>query len=318
MGRATEDIIIRLQNDFSALNILSLFKDAGVMEKMDEPDEFEFSQLVYLRSTTGEVYGKAERDFVKNIDKVFVFPEESKKLGKEKIVCRVVAADLSNMSPDIYSAVMFMKIAIKALDGWILFLLRLSDGLHFGMRIYERDEKKNCTICETQFIENVLDELSWNDDNYDFLSFYNSMLEAVTPKDLSRMDFDLIAIKRMGYRLDYIEGLTAVGEQLGLDFSYEIERYKSWYEEEIENAFFAEYEDALEDTKNIKSSQVNTLEILFEAEELEKVIQEKEEKNIWDVAPAIEKYNGEVIPTDLVKNDPEAIIRLLKAKKGII
>ena len=88
--------------------------------------------------------------------------------------------------------------------------------------------------------------------------------------------------------------------------------------QEIENAFFAEYEDALEDTKNIKSSQVNTLEILFEAEELEKVIQEKEEKNIWDVAPAIEKYNGEVIPADLVKNDPEAIIRLLKAKKGII
>ena len=70
----------------------------------------------------------------------------------------------------------------------------------------------------------------------------------------------------------------------------------------------------------IESSKINTMEILFEAEEIEKFSSLSEEK-YNNMLKQNEKDNIEEIVIDketkALLNDPEDIIKMLKKKRGI-
>lgn len=317
MRQEIEDAVVKLNSDFSASNLANFMKRAGWSEIAFEPEAVDFNRFVFLQSSSDEVYGRIERQFISQIKSIFVFPETHKSIARGSIICSVVAVDLSDSYPDIYGAVLFMKIVTKVLDGWTLFILQLSDGIHIGMRVFDRDEKKNCILCEKDALEDVLDEIMWQDGNRSFLPFYNSLLEVIRPQDKNLLDYDEAAVKRRGIQYDYIDTLREISIDFNLDFSYEIERYTNWYEKAVDNTFYSDLEDALDALREIKSSRVNTLEMLFEAEELERITNENEQKYLSTISQQQTTPSYDFSGLESVKNDPEAMIKMLKANKGI-
>ena len=71
----------------------------------------------------------------------------------------------------------------------------------------------------------------------------------------------------------------------------------------------------------IESSRINTMEMLFEAEEMEKLASEAEQRNETMLMQntAEEENNSEEIDTETkaLLDDPESMIKLLKKKRGI-
>ncbi len=317
MGQEIDELVTQLNNDFSALNLKKLMGAAGVVAESSRPQSINFNQLVYLISNTDEVYGKIERSYITEVNTIFVFPDVPWTISRGSINCRVVAADLTSTSADVYSAVLFMKIINKALEGWTLFVLRLCDGIHIGMRTFDRDDSRTCMIGDIDSLSTFFDEIIWVDRQSGFLELYNAALEVLTPEVLSKTDYDEAAIRKRGYQYEYSEGLRLLGKRINIDFSVEIERYRKWFENDVDQNFFREVEEALEALKEVKSSKVNTLEMLFEAEELEKINQDIEERYIQTHS---EEYHSEIDTNfmNMVNNDPEAMIKLLKARKGIM
>ena len=70
----------------------------------------------------------------------------------------------------------------------------------------------------------------------------------------------------------------------------------------------------------VESSRINTIEMLFEAEEMEKLALEAEQRNeMMLMQNSVEDDKSEEIDTKTkaLLEDPESMIKLLKKKRGI-
>ena len=305
----------KLNNEFSASSLAKLLMESGLTEVEIKPETVPFNQFVFLRSKSDEIYGEQERSLIQRLETIFLFPEFRKNVTKGVVPCCAVAVDLQSVGADIHTAVLFMKIVLKAYDGWVLFIIRMEDGIHIGMRTYEND---NCTLCETTQVSEIMDDLAWCMGLKDFIPFYSDLYELIKPVDTNLKDYDELAIRLRGVQYGYIESLEDIEKWLHLDLSYAIRSYRKWFDEDFSYSFIQELDDALEALKDIKSTKVNTLEMLFEAEELEKLVKDKEEGEqltLSSFSPIND--NSEDESTKMSGKDPEEMIKILKARRGI-
>ena len=118
----------------------------------------------------------------------------------------------------------------------------------------------------------------------------------------------------------YIEELQDLEAQLGVSFAREIERCFFENEEPEELPYCEKVKECEEYLFKIESSRVNTMEILFEAEEMERLASEAEQKN----DEMLQQNNGDENTesdideeTKALLDDPEGMIKMLKKKRGI-
>ena len=318
MEQGIGEFIEKLNSEFSASNLEKLLAFVGAIDTGVKAECISFNQYVFLRSSADEIYGEQERKMIQQLETLYMFPETKKNVARGVVTSRTIAADLTGIGGDIHSAVLFMKIVIKAFDGWPIFILRLSDGIHIGMRLYERDHKKNCTLSEATQVEEILENYMWSAGMKEFLTAYSIMYETVAPVDESAKDYDEMAVRRRGVQYEYIESLESIAHYMHLDASYAIRCYKEWFDKEKPYPFYMELQDALEDLQDIKSSKVNTMEMLFEAEELERISYDSEQKYMQTLSSI--KYDDDKSSEALSMSgkDPEEMIKLLKERRGII
>ncbi|MDD6825686.1 MAG: hypothetical protein PUE12_06165 [Oscillospiraceae bacterium] len=312
------EFIEKLNNEFSASNLEKLLTFVGAIDTGVKAERISFNQYVFLRSSTDEIYGEQERKMIQQLETLFMFPETKKTVARGGVASRTIAADLTGIGGDIHGAVLFMKIVIKAFDGWPIFILRLSDGIHIGMRLYERDQKKNCTLSEATQVEEILGNYMWSAGMKEFLTAYSIMYETVTPVDESAKDYDEMAVRRRGVQYEYIESLESIAHYMHLDTSYAIRCYKEWFDKEKSYPFYMELQDTLENLQDIKSSKVNTLEMLFEAEELERISYDSEQKYMQTLSSITYDDDKSSEALSISGKDPEEMIKLLKERRGII
>lgn len=318
MEQEIGEFIEKLNSEFSASNLEKLLTFVGAIDTRVKAERISFNQYVFLRSSTDEIYGEQERKMIQQLGTLFMFPETKKTVARGVVASRTIAADLTEIGGDIHSAVLFMKIVIKAFDGWPIFILRLSDGIHIGMRLYERDQKKNCTLSEVTQVEEILGNYMWSAGMKEFLAAYSIMYETVAPVDESAKDYDEMAVRRRGVQYEYIESLESIAHYMHLDTSYAIRCYKEWLDKEKSYPFYMELQDTLEDLQDIKSSKVNTLEMLFEAEELERISYDSEQKYMQTLSSITYDDDKSSEALSMSGKDPEEMIKLLKERRGII
>lgn len=317
MGQEISECLNELNIEFSASNASRLLRESGVINSGEIGRKERLSKLVFLHSDKDEIYSGQEMQFIEQVGDIYIFPEFLKEMSRGNMTCRYICADLSWLENDIHTAVFFMKIIIKALAGFTIFILKLSDGIHIGIRTFEKKEYKNCTICENERVEEVLEMLLWqNADN--FLDYYTGIAENVSPMEPLDYDYDEKVIRRRGLQYSYIEGLRNIESLYHVDLSHEIDRYFDWFEERIETSYKEEIEEVLFELKNIKSSKVNTLEMLFEADELEKLSIEADER--YDISFESSDNENEV-DIEMIEeygDNPEEMIKKLKMKHGLL
>ena len=125
-------------------------------------------------------------------------------------------------------------------------------------------------------------------------------------------------IHRIAY--SYIEELQNLEKILWVSFAKEIDRVFHAYDRIECLAYGDRVEENKESLFPIVSSRVNTMEMLFDAEEMERLASEAEMKNneMLQRGKADQKET-EILDaeTKALLDDPENIIRLLKKKRGL-
>ena len=280
--------------------------------------ERHYPRMVYIEGKNDEVYSKLERDFIESVPNVYVSTDFSMSSKRGYITCRYFAIDLTSSMDALFEAILFMKITIKAFTCYPVFLFKMPDGIRLGMRTFEKDSWNNCLMCRD--IKETIQEIG--DDCYidNFMTFYVILKNALEPAFYDVKDFDTEIILRRGIDYYYINYLLEFQKDTGFDMSYAIERYKDSFlelaEEEKEEGFYENFFEIERSLENVRSFQINTLELLFEADEVE-----KEAADMKFITADYTHYDRtSKHDTGLIAkygDDLEGLIKRLKQKKGI-
>ena len=133
----------------------------------------------------------------------------------------------------------------------------------------------------------------------------------------------VISQKKRGVKLSYPKMLSELEMIYSVNLNYERERYFRSFEEHQIIKYSDIINDTLESLSFIKSSKVNTLEMLFEAEEIALISDRVEEENKSIFTKQYGNNSGFDLDYEEDKkmkeylDDPGKMIVLLKQKKGL-
>ena len=321
---ACDDFVLSVYENFTIYKVLELLLPTGLL--IDKSIQFEgsFENYVFLKGNKDEVYSKQEIEFISEIGNVFIFRDFFKKTRKGLIPCRVLA--VKSTRPDSTSfSIAFTQIANKAIDGFNICLIISEDGLVFTCRKYEGDSVSKYHISEVirteQQMEEMIDGLIFSTDYADFIDYYACLRDSIKYRIVSQ-DYasKLKRANKIPYK--YIEELQAIEAETGLSFAGEIERAFWGKSDDWQESYDQHVIECEELLFPIRSSRVNTMEMLFEAEEMEQMAEQNEQKNedlMSRPIPTSEERklnDADDISIALLK-DPAAIIKVLKKKRGL-
>ena len=279
-------------------------------------------KFVFLKGNTSEVYSKSEIDFIDGIVDFCVFGEFYKKTKRATIPCRVVSARIDNL--DIISGgIVFTKIMNKALDGLNIGIVLSEEGILFTGRLFEQGNSIGCFVSnlirtEIQY-EEIASELIFGDLYDGFIEYYSYIKSVLHyTEEVVPYGDTLRGAHRVPYM--YVEELQDLEEHIGVSFAREIERCLIEDDEPRELPYSEQVKECEEYLFKIESSRVNTMEILFEAEEMERLASEAEQKNdeMLQQSKVDENEENDIDEeTKALLDDPEGMIKMLKKKRGI-
>lgn len=316
LGLSANEVIEELNNDFCAFQVAEFLEKLGFLQDKQSCVTEDLQKLIFLQGNQEEVYTVSERKFIERVGEVYAFPEFYKKIKRGNMPCRFIAVDLSRWQDDIYYSVFFMKIIIKAFSDFSIFVIKSNDGIHLGARLFDETEWKNCILSKSNDLPDILDEAVWENDTDNFVDFYNSLIEAIAPVTDNHIGYDEKILKSRGVQAGYIDMLNEVENIYGESVLDELERYKDTFEEVEEQGFTEILEECMEDLKYICTTKVNTIEMLFEAEELEKIAEKTEAQRDTDFE-SFSNSESNYIELEGLDDDPEVIIKKLKSLRGL-
>ena len=317
-----DDFVLNAYQEYSVDTVANLLLPTGFLIDRTTQYSGSLEKFVFLKGNTSEVYLKSEIDFIDGIVDFCIFRDFYKKTRKGMIPCRIVSAKIDNM--DIISAgIAFTKIVNKAIDGLNIGFVISEEGILFTGRLFEQGDNIGCYVSnliktEEQYDE-IVAELIFGDIYDSFIDYY-SYIKSVMHYTEETVPYGdtLRGAHRIPYA--YIEELQDLEARLGVSFTGEIERCFFENEEPEELPYCEKIKECEEYLFMIESSRVNTMEILFEAEEMERLALEVEQKN----DEMLQQNNGDENTesnideeTKALLDDPEGMIKMLKKKRGI-
>lgn len=312
--------------DCKETDITNVLADAGLVNENNPRLSCTMEKLVYVYGNSNEVYSPAEIGFTESVDKVLVYSDFFKKLNKGSMVCRVIAAVINCAGYDALKAcVSFEKIINKAFDGYNVFFFVTEDSVWFGCRIFDKKEKRDCTISkpikDEETFEQLCGEIAFSNSTEEFMEFYNQFMRAIACEEMSYDDFENQIIRRRGMQFSYLEEMDRLERDTGINMSGERERYFHMFEDIPEISFPELLEEVEESLSFIKSNRVNTYEMLFEADEMMRQAEDAERENDRIAQQLGSDYSRDASQmdkdTEKLLENPEEMVKALKKRKGI-
>lgn len=280
-------------------------------------------QFVFLKGNASEVYTKSELDFIDGVVEFCVFKDFYKKTQRGMIPCRVVSAKIDSNMDIISAGIVFTKIMNKAMDGMNIGFVVGEEGILLTGRLFEQRDNIGCFISdliktEEQYSE-MASELLFCDLYTDFIEYYSYI------KNIIHYHEEVLPYgekSRSAHRVPYayIDELYDLEKYLGISFAREIDRSFNGNSDPIELPYGDRVKECEEYLFKIESSRVNTMEMLFEAEEMEKLANEAEKKNDemlqQNTTSDVEDHEIDE-ETKALLSDPEYMIKMLKKQRGI-
>lgn len=317
-----DDFVLNVYQEYSVDTVADLLFPTGFLIDGTPQYSGSLDRFVFLKGNTSEVYSKSEIDFIEGIVDFCVFSDFYKNIRKGMIPCRIISAKIDNK--DIVSAgIAFTKIMNKAIDGLNIGFIVSDEGFLFTGRLFEQGNNIGCYVSDLIKTEEQYDEIAAEliygnlyENFVDYYSYIKSVIHYT--EDTVPFEDTLRGAHKIPYT--YIEELQDLEARLGVSFAGEIER--CFFENtELEDLPYCEkVKECEEYLFKIESSRVNSMEILFEAEEMERLASEAEQKNdeMLQQNSGDENTQNEIDEeTKALLDDPEGMIKMLKKKRGI-
>ena len=292
------------------MGLLSL-EDKGLVETME--------RYIYFSGDEQEVYTKEERTFISIIDNVFIYNESLKKIENGHIPCRIIATEFEYFD-ELKGALFFMKEINKAIDGFNLFIIKINHKVFVGMRMFDKDT--DCLLSKPleyyKDFSEMYGQLSFVNNSDRFIDYYQSLLLALDDSKDCFRDYDQDVIIRKGIQYDYLNELNDIGNLYDLDFTKERERYYNSFDDFADDNFYAKVKEKMSDLDFIKSTKTNSMELLFDAEEMLEMSRKTYETNVkLEDNLHIESEDDAIEEMSDYMDDPEELIKHLRKIKGI-
>ena len=285
-------------------------------------------KLVFMYGESSEVYSPAEIRFIEGIDNVLVYQEFTKTLNSGDMKCRAIATKMNTSDHDsLRACVSFEKIIDKALDGFNIFFFVTEDSVFWGCRIFDKTGKRDCALStpikEGYIFEQLVDDLAFLTRFDSFMQYYSNFRMIISEGQDDYEDYEQMILRRRGMQISYLEEIDKIEHDIGVDMSRERERYQSMFYDEPKESFISLLKEVEENLSFIKSTRVNTYELLYEADEMIRQAELTEAENAKLAAQADIRSSNNFTDTEAddeataLLNDPEEIIKLLKMRRGI-
>lgn len=318
-----DDFVLNAYQEYSVDTVANLLLPTGFLTDRTTQYSGNLKGFVFLKGNTSEVYSKSEIDFIDGIVDFCIFRDFYKKTRKGMIPCRIVSVKIDNNMDIVSSGIAFTKIMNKTIDGLNIGFVIGEEGILFTGRLFEQEDNIGCYVSNLIKTEEQYDEIVADlifGDLYDSFIDYYSYIKSVIHYTEETVPYGdpLKSAHRIPYT--YIEELQDLEAQLGVSFAREIERCFFENEAPEELPYCEKVEECEVYLFKIESSRVNTMEILFEAEEMERLASEAEQKNDEMLQQNNDDENEESgmdEETRALLDDPEVMIKILKKKRGI-
>ena len=280
------------------------------------------TKFVFLYGDENEIYTKRERLFIESIEKMYTYPTFHKRTKRGLLPCQIIATEIETNN-ELKDAIFFIKEVNKATNGFNVFFIKANQQFFLGIRLLNGNSKEDFLISTPvvtiKDLENISSELYYVKNDDDFIEYYISLIDALESTVENGSSYAAQTRKNREDDLSYISMLNEIEQTYKLDFTDEISRYNSTLEKTYEIEYATLLEDVAEELKFIVSTKMNTMEVLFEAEEMELLLQKTAEEN-ERISVNQNDGNNYIENTSEIKNildDPEKMIKYLKQRKGI-
>lgn len=307
---------------YSVDTVAKLLLPTGLLLNKSTQYVGSFEKYVFLVGNKEEIYNKQEIEFISSVGDIAIFTEFYKETKKGFIPCKVITTQ--NRKQDALKfSIAFTKIINKASDGFNICVVFSEEGIIFTCRAYDssaNDYYISDIIKTYNQMEEISDVLMYSSDYDGFVKYYSYVRDAIRYKDVvAEYPPRNRILQRTAY--DYMDALWELEHDTGLSFAVAIDRCFCGLEEQYEETYANRVSEAEEYLFNIESSRINTMEMLFEAEEMEKLALETEQHNNTIIMQNNDEVDNSAkeldADTKALLDDPESMIRLLKKRRGI-
>ena len=319
---ACDEFVLSAYEYYSVDTVAELLLPTGLLIDKSTQYAGTFEKFVFLNGNKEEIYTRQEIEFISAVGDIAVFTEFYKEAKRGLIPCKVVVTRNSILDPVEFS-IAFTKIINKASDGFNICVVFSEEGIILTCRAYDsvgNNYYLSDIIKTYDQMEEMYDDLMYSPDCNGFIEYYSYVRESIRFKTAA-VEYTTRNrnIHRPAY--DYMDELWEIEHDTGISFAAEIERCFWGLEEQYEETYADCVAEADEYLFKIESSRINTMEMLFEAEEIEKLATEAERRNETMLMQnnAENENDSEEIDTETkaLLDDPESMIKLLKKKRGI-
>lgn len=308
----------------------------------------DFERFILLEGNDQEVYSKTERHFIRNIVSEIGKYQFEKETRQGLIGCQIVAASFTTSTNNLYNSVAFMKILNKAFDKFNVCVCVFPEEVYLGCSFAGDTSAKNCVLSipiRRNIRWDLLSELFlYRDNSNDFFAYYVGMInlleeisECYPLSDNSDYDESQFCLEDdVGDEYSYenlalnenedddIENLTTYyfddtsqmpvdrySLQSCIDYGYQHSEACDTGIPDVE-LFEKEFGTCLAVLSYIKSTRVNSLEILFESEQMEL------QSQVEEIRPQTSAAREDKTLKDFsLLDDPIALMKKLKKDRGL-
>ena len=313
--------------DFSEEALTDVILSAGLTSENRPKYTGNMEKLVFMYGEDSEVYSPAEIRFIESIENVLVYQEFTKTLNSGDMICRAIATRFNLSGHDeLRACVSFEKIIDKALDGFNIFFFVTEENVYLGSRIFDKTGKRDCSLSnpikDEYELEQIVDELAFLSRFDSFMHYYSNFQMIIMEGQDEYEDYEQMLMRRRGMQMSYLENISRIEQDMGVNMSGEKERYQSLFYNEPIESFISLLKEVEESLSFIKSNRVNTFEMLYEADEMMRQAEKTESENARLVAQTDKyaSYRPDSESDEEAKallSDPEEMIKLLKKRRGI-
>lgn len=317
-----DDFVECFFDKFSTEFTTSFLYNFGLIPDMSIEFSGPLDKYVFLYGSGDEVYTKDEIEFISNQDEVIAFNDCQKAMNGTSVSCRVISAKVVNM--DILQfCIALTKIVSKAKGGFNVLVAVAEEGMVFSCNSLEKHNGLDFYISNIirteEELESVYEDLIYCIDKERFADYYFGLIDAIKFREPYGNDSSSFFKEPVGPLYAYIDFLFDVLEQMDCDYFPEIERnFWDSIEDDKQQSYSDKIAEIDENLFKIESKKVNTLELLFDANDYELAQSQIEHLNYENT---YENYDFDIeINEEELKSlldDPESVIKLLKEMRDI-
>lgn len=318
------ELIYTLCNEYSEDLVSKHLFYSGAANSLEPRYCDSLERIVFFYGDQNEVYTGKEIRFIEQFDQIMVYDDMVLKLHRGIMPCRTVAVQISRpANKAINDCIMLAKIVNKALSGFNLFFFICEDAVMYSCQDLSSGANGMCIMTMPITEDTLLECMESRITEYaedSFVEYYNSIRYGIDETYGSYQEgYDEKKNNSLA-RFALLEELIELSEETGLSFSSEINSlfYELYLDSDPEENIGTRIQEANEDLDYIQSKRINTLEMLFDADEMLQLSSKAEAENekIANTESDIESYSMDREALESL-GDPEETIKLLKKRKGI-